>query len=225
MIVLILIGLLSGLFFSSTFIFRKYPLRKKHGVFKMRFLLVIIILFPVNVLAVDNTMVHKSIKEIVLQDEPVVGMSFMPGTEPGVVISLPEGKPPVIPGYRVRFKGVPYIVGISCRDNLQDDCSDYVYAEDYKNRSVYIRYIQTSASGFKTPEGAAIGDRWDKTVERVGADEVKYTANDSCVLLPSEWNACIDLMSARRKFDPNVRRLMPAKSSKIDFFFKENQGD
>ena len=179
-------------------------------------------LIPINVLAVDNTMINTSIKVTVLQEAPVIGMSFVPGTEPGVVISLPDGKPPVIPGYRVRFQGVSYIVGVSCRDNLQDDCSDYVYAEDYKNRPVYIRYIQTSAPGFKTPEAARVGDRWDKTVERVGGNEVKYTVNDSCVLLPSEWNACIDLMSARRKFDPDVRRLMPEKSSKIDFFYKQN---
>ena len=188
----------------------------------MKFILAIIILFPINVLAVDNAMINSSIKETVLQDEPVIGMSFIPGNEPGVVISLPEGKPPVIPGYRVRFDGVSYIVGVSCRDNLQDDCSDYVYAEDYKNRSVYIRYIQTSDPQFTTPEGAGVGDRWDKTVEKVGANQVKYTANDSCVVLPSEWNACVDLMSARRKFDPNVRRLMPDKSSKIDFFYKKN---
>ena len=189
----------------------------------MRWLLILIILFPINVLAADNAMINTSIKEIVLQDEPVIGMSFMPGNEPGVVISLPEGKPPVIPGYRVRFKGFSYIVGVSCQDNLQDDCSDYVYAEDYQNRSVYIRYIQTSDPQFTTPERAGVGDRWDKTIQRAGADEVKYAANDSCVVLPSEWNACVDLMSARRKFDPNVRRLMPVKSSKIDFFFKKNR--
>ena len=141
------------------------------------------------------------------------------------MVSLPEGGNIVIPGYRVKFKDTAYIIGISCEESLSDDCSAYPYSDDYKKRSVYIRYIQTSDRGFKTPEGVGIGDRWDQTVQKVENEDITYTANDSCVKLPSGWHACIDLMSANRKFDMKTRRLMPKKSAKIDFFYKDYDGN
>ena len=125
----------------------------------MKVLIFIILLMPINALAVDNVMVNDSIEEIELQDLPQIGMSFNPGMEPGVVISMPEGRPAVIPGYRVRFKGVAFTVGVSCKDDLTDDCSAYPYAEDYEQMSVFIRYIQASDPRFRTSEGSTAGDR------------------------------------------------------------------
>lgn len=186
----------------------------------MRILIFLILLIPINALAVDNAMVNESIEEIELQDLPKIGMSFTPGMEPGVVISMPEGQPAVIPGYRVRFKGIAFTVGVSCEDNLMDDCSAYPYAEDYEQRAIFIRYIQASDPKFRTPEGSTVGDRWDQTIKKVAKNKITYTAGDSCVLLPSGWYACIDSMSAKRVFDPQARRLMPKKSSKINFYYK-----
>jgi len=57
----------------------------------MRILLLFILIFPLNVLAVDNMMINSDIKEIKLQKNPKIGMSFTPGAEPGVVISTPDG--------------------------------------------------------------------------------------------------------------------------------------
>ncbi len=187
-------------------------------------LLWIALFIPLNVPAAENVMINADIKEIKIQKEPAVGMSFTPGVEPGAVISLPDGSSPVIPGYRVRFKDVAYLVGVSCEANLSDDCSAYPYAGDYQDRVVHIRYIQTSDRKFSTPEGSAVGDRWDQTIKKVGGDQIIFTANDSCVRLPSGWHACIDPMSVKRKFDPQLRRLMPKKSAKINFYYKsQNQ--
>jgi len=190
----------------------------------MRFAWLLFLLFPPSATAVDNMMINTEIKEFKLQKRPVIRMSFTPGLEPGVVISPPVRNSEVIPGYRVRFKGVAFIVGVSCEADLQDDCSAYPYSEDYKNRMVYIRYIQTSDKKFKTPEGSKIGDRWDRTIQKVGSDKFVYSGNDSCVRLKSGWNACIDLMSANRKFDTKARRLMPKKNDLIDFYYK-SQGE
>ena len=106
-----------------------------HGVLFMRILLLFILIFPLNVLAVDNMMINSDIKEIKLQKNPKISISFSPGAEPGVVISPPDGQSPVIPGYRVRFKGVAFIVGVSCEADLLDDCSAYPYSEDYQGRA------------------------------------------------------------------------------------------
>jgi hypothetical protein len=191
-----------------------------HGVLSMRIVLLFILIFPLRVIAGDNMMINADILEITLEKNPAIGMSFTPGIEPGVVISLPEGKSAVIPGYRVRFKGVAFIVGISCDANLLDDCSTYQYSEDYRRRLVYMRYLQTSDRQFKTPEGLTIGDRWGKTIQSIGDDKIIYSGNDSCVLLQSGWHACIDLMSANREFDLKARRLLPKKTATIDFFYK-----
>lgn len=91
----------------------------------------------------------------------------------------------------------------------------------YKNKMVYIRYIQTSDKKFKTPEGSKIGDRWDRTIQKVGSNKFVYSGNDSCVRLKSGWKACIGLMSANRKFDTKARRLMPKKNASIDFYYKD----
>ena len=186
----------------------------------MRILLLFILVFPLNALAVDNMMINTEIKEIKFQKSPKIGMSFAPGVEPGVVIDPPDGKSTVIPGYRVRFKGVGFIVGVSCEADLLDDCSAYPYSEDYQDRAVYIRYIQTSDSRFKTQEGSTVGDRWGQTIQKVNNDKIIYSGDDSCVLLQSGWHACIDLMSANRKFDLKARRLLPKKTAIIDFFYK-----
>jgi hypothetical protein len=191
-----------------------------HGVVPMRIVLLFILIFPLHVFAADNMMINTDIQEITLQINPTIGMTFTPGIEPGVVISLPEGQSAVIPGYRVRFKGVAFIVGISCDANLLNDCSTYQYSEDYRDRLVYMRYLQISDRQFKTPEGSTIGDRWDKTIQKVGDDKIIYSGNDSCVLLKSGWHACIDLMSAHREFDLKARRLLPKKTATIDFFYK-----
>lgn len=186
----------------------------------MRILLLFILISPLNALAVDNMMINTDIKEIKLRKDPKIGMSFAPGVEPGVVVDPPDGKNSVIPGYRVRFKGVAFIVGVSCEADLLDDCSAYTNSEDYQSMTVYIRYIQTSDSRFKTPEGSTIGDRWGQTIKRAGDDKIIYSGYDSCVLLQSGWYACIDLMSAKRKFDPKARRLLPKKTAIIDFYYK-----
>ena len=187
----------------------------------MRILGVLILILPLNVLAVDNLMINSEVKEIQFQKEPIMGMAFTPGIEPGVVISPPEGQSSVIPGYRFRYKGMAVIVGVSCKADLKDDCSAYPYREDYESRPVYVRYIQTSDAKFKTPEGSSRGDRWDRTIQRVGDHPLVYSAMDSCVRLPSGWRACIDLMSANRSFDPKLRRLMPKNTATIDFFYKD----
>lgn len=135
----------------------------------------------------------------------------------------PDGKSGVIPGYRVRHKAMAYIVGVSCEADLSDDCSAYPYRDDYQDRAVTIRYIQAADPGFRTPEGAKIGDRWDRTVNKVGGQQITYAGNDSCVRLPSGWHACVDPMSAQRAFDLNLRRSMPKKKAKIDFFYKSFQ--
>ena len=186
----------------------------------MKYVLLFFLIFPLNVLAVDNTMINKEINEIQFEKGPTIGMSFEPGIEPGVVISLPEGANVPIPGYRVRFKGIDFIVGISCEASLLDDCSTYQYSEDYEKRTVYIRYIQTAARQFKTPGGVSIGDQWSKTVQKIGDNTLVYSGNDSCVKLKSGWYACIDLMSANRKFDVKARRLLPKPTATIDFFYK-----
>jgi hypothetical protein len=188
----------------------------------MRFLLLFIVIFPLNVFAVDNMMVNEDIMEIQFEKSPTIGMSFEPGNEPGAVISLPEGAGAVISGYRVQCKGIKFIIGISCDSNLSDDCSTYLYSDDYKNRTVYIRYLQTSDRQFKTPEGVAVGDRWGKTVQNIGDEKLVYSGNDSCVQLKSGWNACIDLMSAKRTFDVKARRLFPKSTEPIDFFYKSS---
>jgi hypothetical protein len=186
----------------------------------MRILLFFILIFPLNALAVDNMMINPSIKEIELSKKPKIEMSFVPGVEPGIVISPPDGQSSVIPGYRVRFKGIAFIVGVSCEADLSDDCSAYPYAEDYQNRMVYIRYIQASDSKFKTQEGSTAGDSWGETIQKVGGDKIIYSGNDSCLLLQSGWHACIDLMSNNRKFDIDARRLLPKKTAIIDFYYK-----
>ena len=183
----------------------------------MRFVLLFILIFPLNVFAADNIMINEDIMEIPLQQNPTVGRSFEPGIEPGVVISLPEGASAVIPGYKVEFKGIGFIVGIFCDANLSDDCSAYQYSEDYKNRTVYIRYLQTSDRQFRTPEGVAVGDRWDKTIQNIEDGKLVYSGNDSCVQLKSGWNACIHLMSANRTFDLKARRLLPKSTAIINF--------
>jgi hypothetical protein len=94
----------------------------------------------------------------------------------------------------------------------------------YKNKMVYIRYIQTSDKKFKMPEGSKIGDRWDRTIQKVDSNKFVYSGNDSCVRLKSGWKACIDLMSSNRKFDTKARRLMPKKNASIDFYYKD-QGE
>ena len=81
----------------------------------MRILLFFILFFPLNVLAVDNMLINSDIKEIKFQKKPKIGMSFLPGAEPGVVVSPPDGHSSVIPGYRVRFKGIAFIVGFPAR--------------------------------------------------------------------------------------------------------------
>ena len=165
-------------------------------------------------------MVNSDIKEINLSQKPKIGMAFEPGVEPGVVISPPDGQSGVIPGYRVRFEGVAYIVGVACKDDLSDDCSAHIYADDYLNRKVYVRYIQTSDSRFKTREGLTIGDSWGETIQSISADRIIYSGDDSCVRLKSGWHACIDLMSTERKFDPVARRRLPKKTAVIDFYYK-----
>ena len=170
-------------------------------------------------------MINTEIKEFNFHKKPEIGTSFTPGVEPGVVISPPIWKSDVIPGYRVRFKGIGFILGISCEADLQDDCSAYPYSEDYKNRPVYIRYIQTSDKKFRTPEGSRIGNRWDHTLQKIGGDKFIYSGNDSCVRLKSGWNACIDLMSTHRQFDTKARRLMPKKNALIDFYYKGQSED
>ena len=170
--------------------------------------------------AADNMMINSDIPAIALPSAPAIGMVLAPGTEPGVVVSLPEGGMQVIPGYRARFQGLAFIVGVSCEADLTDDCGAYVYQDDYQDRAVYVRYIQTADPGFKTPEGSTVGERWDQAVTRAGGGDIVYTANDSCVRLPSGWHACIDLMSAERSFDTVKRRLFPKKTAPIDFYYQ-----
>ena len=165
-------------------------------------------------------MINDDIPAIDMQKKPKIGMSISPGVEPGVVISPPDGKVVVVPGYRVRFNGVLFMVGVSCEPDLLDDCSVYPYREDYQNRAVYVRYIQTSDRQFRTREGSAVGDSWVQTIQRIGEGDVVYSGNDSCVHLPSGWHACIDLMSTDRKFDLEARRLLPKKSATIDFYYR-----
>ena len=188
----------------------------------MRILCAFILILPLNALAVDNMMINSEVPEIKFQKEAIIGMAFTPGIEPGAVISQPDNQSVVIPGYRVRYKGMAFIVGVSCEADLQDDCSAYPYREDYEGRAVYVRYIQISDKKFKTPEGSGRGDRWDQTIQKVDADRPVYSAMDSCVSLPSGWRACIDLMSVNRKFNAKERRLMPNNNAKIDFFYKDN---
>ena len=187
----------------------------------MRVLCALILILPLNALAVDNMMINSEVKEIKFQKNLIIGMAFTPGLEPGVVISPPDNQSAVIPGYRVRYKGLAFIVGVSCEADLQDDCSAYPYREDYESRPVYVRYIQVSDKKFKTPEGSSLGDRWDQTIQKVDDDRLVYSGMDSCVRLPSGWRACIDLMSTNRKFNAKERRLMPKNSAKIDFFYKD----
>ena len=188
----------------------------------MRILCAFFLILPLNALAVDNMMINSEVQEIKFQKEPIIGMAFTPGIEPGVVISLPDNQSAVVPGYRVQYKGMAFIFGVSCEVDLQDDCSAFPYREDYEDRPVYIRYIQISDKKFKTPEGSSRGDRWDQTIQKVDADRPVYSAMDSCVSLPSGWRACIDLMSTNRKFNTKERRLMPNNDAKIDFFYKDN---
>jgi len=189
----------------------------------MRLILIFILIFPVNVFAVDNMMINTDMPEIGFQEAPMIGMAFKPRGEPGVVISLPESTNIVIPGYRIKHDAKAFLIGISCEENLSDDCSAFPYSNDYDDRRVYIRYIQTSDQTFKTPEGSGIGDRWDQKVQKVNRKSIQYTANDSCVQLPSGWHACIDPMSVDRNFNMKTRRLMPKKSAKIDFFYKSTE--
>ena len=189
----------------------------------MRILLILIFIFPLKALAVDNMMINSNVQEIKLPKNPIIGMSFVPGVEPGVVVSPPDENGSVLSGYRVQFKGVSFIVGVSCEADLSDDCSAYPYSEDYQNRVVYIRYIQTSDSRFKTKEGSSIGDSWGETIQKVGDDKIIYSGDDSCVLLQTGWRACIDLMSNSRKFDINARRLLPKKTATIDFYYKSKK--
>jgi hypothetical protein len=96
----------------------------------------------------------------------------------------------------------------------------YVYQDDYQDRTVHVRYIQTVAPRFKTPEGSSVGERWEQAVARADGDDIVYTASDSCVRLPSGWHACIDLMSPERTFDTIKRRLFPKKTVPIDFYYQ-----
>ena len=190
------------------------------GLFSMGTVVLLFLGLPLSAPAVDNMMINSEIPEIALESAPAIGMAFMPGNEPGVVVSLPEGGMQVIPGYRVRSDGLAFIVGVSCAADLTDDCGAYVYQDDYQDRAVYVRYIQTADPGFKTPEGSAVGERWDQAVARTGGGDIVYTANDSCVRLPSDWHACIDLMSTERSFDTVKRRLFPKKTAPIDFYYQ-----
>ena len=191
----------------------------------MRVTLFLLLVIPFNAWAVDNMMINAEIKELSFAQPPAIGMSFQPEIEPGVVVSMPDGGITVIPGYRVRHNGLAYIVGISCKADMTDDCSDYPYRSDYQDREVFIRYVQISDGKFRTPEGSGGGDRWGQTIQRAGGDNPTLSGNDSCVQLPSGWNACIDPMSADRKFDQKLRRLLPNKSAIIDFFYQRNGAD
>jgi hypothetical protein len=95
---------------------------------------------------------------------------------------------------------------------------------DYK-RSVNIMWkmfccISLIINGPNRKSGASVQGRWGQTIKRVGDDKIIYSGDDSCVLLQSGWHACIDLMSAKRKFDPKARRLLPKKTAIIDFYYK-----
>ncbi len=189
----------------------------------MRAVLVLTMVMAATVVsAADNMMINADIQEISFQQPPAIAMAFRPEMEPGVVVSIPGSANTIIPGYRVRHDGVAYIVGIACEADMADDCSAYPYAEDYKGRDVYIRYQQTSDRSFRTPEGAAVGDRWGRTLRRLDGGEMFLSGNDSCVKLPSGWHACIDLMSTQRRFDSKMRRLLPKKNAKLDFFYQIN---
>lgn len=184
--------------------------------------LLLLLVVPFSAWAADNTMINAEIEALSFARPPAIGMSFQPAVEPGVVVSLPDGGITVIPGYRVSHSGIAYIVGISCEADMTDDCSAYPYSSDYRDRQVFIRYIQISDRKFRTPEGSGVGDRWGQTIQRAGSDPPTLSGNDSCVRLPSGWHACIDLMSTDRRFDTKLRRLLPKKSAIIDFFYQSS---
>ncbi len=187
----------------------------------MKTLLFFSLLIPMCAFALDNTLVNSAVKELEFDSAPAPGMSFKPGVEPGIVLGLPENQTQIIPGYKIRSNGVVFDVGISCKADLSDDCSEYIYSNDYQSRSVYVRYIQTTDRSFRTDEGAAIGETWQQIIQRLGSNEIIYSANDSCVLLPSGWHACIDLMSVDRVFDVNSRRLLPKNTARVDFSYQQ----
>jgi hypothetical protein len=171
--------------------------------------------------AVDHTMVNSDVNEIEFNNKPTIGMSFKPGVEPGIVVALSERQTLVIPGYRVQSNGVAFDVGISCKADLTDECHEFIYSDDYQSRSVYVRYVQTSDSAFRPEEGARIGESWQQIIDRLAGNEIIYSANDSCVRMPSGWHACIDLMSVDREFDPKARRLLPKNTARVAFYYKQ----
>lgn len=156
---------------------------------------------------------------LVLKRLPVLGERLVPGKAPNLKVIPFLLKSFAHPAYLAEVDGVRYILGVSCEPPVGfDDCST-VSHNLFKQKQVYVRFIQSNDPGFSAVSGMRVGSPY-QSVLNAFSDDAKILGHGECVATTFGWAACFD--AENLEVDRKRLTMMPAKHSKIKRFIRVN---
>ncbi len=165
----------------------------------------------------DLLVVSEWVPDLKLNRLPELNEEIIPGRAPNIRLIPYLFKSFAHPAYKSKLNGVSYYLAVNCDSAYGfDDCSTIPH-NAFRQRSVFVRFIQSSDPNFKLVNGMRVGNTFSQ-VEYLFDEDAEIHGDGECVKTRQEWLACFD----GNKLSLNKKRLqmMPAKDSRLLRFMK-----
>lgn|GEM_PF-3168571 len=163
------------------------------------------------------TYLDTQIPPLALNRLPELNELMIPRRAPNVRLIPYLRKSFAHPAYTARLNNIDYLIAVNCNDPSGfDDCSTTPHNQ-FKNKHVFARFIQTNDLNFQFIEGLKIGVSFSQ-VKHLFNDNAKILGDGECLQTQSEWAACFD--STDTNINRSTLKMMPTDGAKLRRFLK-----
>lgn len=148
---------------------------------------------------------------------PQLSEAIIPGRYPNIRLTPYLLTSFAHPAYKAIYEGVEYYIAVNCDDPRSfDDCSTTPH-NLFKDKKVYVRFIQSNDVNFNRVEGMRIGNRFDQ-VSHLFEEDASIHGDGECLKSKNDWLVCFDA----NNLSVNKRRLqmMPIANARLLRFLK-----
>src|SRR5690606_36933173 len=128
----------------------------------------------------DLEKVTESAPDLILNRLPELNEVIMPGRAPNIRLTPYLLTSFAHPAYRARLKGVEYYIAVNCdQAGSFDDCSTIAHNQ-FANKAVYVRFLQTSDPAFGGVTGMRVGNNF-ASVRHLFAKDARLHGDGECI--------------------------------------------
>ena len=159
----------------------------------------------------------KSLAPLALNRLPDLNEVIVPGRAPNIRMIPYLRKSFAHPAYETRYQGKAFFIAVNCEGpGAFDDCSTTPHNQ-FANKSVYVRFVQTSDPAFQPVIGMRVGRSYGE-VKHLFEARPRLHGGGECLETSTEWLACFD--GNQMKVNKERLEMMPSHQAKLMRFLK-----